>query len=394
MLLDVMASVRQAEPETEVCLVAGGDGPLLRRATDLGIRVVLVPFPAALRTVGDSQHKDRSRPAAALALASRGVSALWSLRRFRRRLRQALDELKPDVIHSNGIKTHLLTALTARSNQTVVWHVHDFLGPRPLAAKLLRWASRRATGALAISRAVATDAARVLAGLPIDLVYNAIDVTEFSPGPGDGNELDRLAGLPPAGEDVVRVGLVAAYARWKGQDVFLHAAARVLREQPGRPIRFFVVGGPIYHTRGSQFSEAELRTLAAKIGLGDRVGFVGFQEDVAPVFRALDVVVHASTQPEPFGRTIVEAMACGRPVIVSNAGGASELFTHDHDAVGVPPGDAAALAAAVGRLLGDSCTRRRLGENARRSAVAKFSRARLGPQVLAAYDRFRKSKAR
>jgi len=81
----------------------------------------------------------------------------------------------------------------------------------------------------------------------------------------------------------------------------------------------------------------------------NRVGFVPFQDNPADVYRALDIVVHASTKPEPFGRTIVEAMACGKPVIAAQTGGAAELFTHDHDAVGVPPGDPAALAALSGR---------------------------------------------
>jgi len=62
----------------------------------------------------------------------------------------------------------------------------------------------------------------------------------------------------------------------------------------------------------------------------NRVGFVPFQDNPADVYRALDIVVHASTKPEPFGRTIVEAMACGKPVIAAQTGGAAELFTHDH----------------------------------------------------------------
>src|SRR5712692_6438072 len=116
------------------------------------------------------------------------------------------------------------------------------------------------------------------------------------------------------------------------------------------------------------------------------MGFIGFQEHLAPIYQALDVVVHASTQPEPFGLTIVEAMACARPVIVSRAGGAAELFTHDHDAVGVPPGDAAALAAAMSDLIHDRERRQRLAENAVRTARERFDRNRLGPCILKLYQ--------
>jgi glycosyltransferase involved in cell wall biosynthesis len=145
------------------------------------------------------------------------------------------------------------------------------------------------------------------------------------------------------------------------------------------------VGGLIYHTL-AQFTEPELRAAAAARGLAGRVGFVPFRPDPAPVYRALDVVVHASTLPEPFGLTIAEAMACGRPVVVSRAGGAAELFADGRDAVGVEPGDAAGLADAVRRLAADPDLRRRLGENARRTAVDRFDAARLGPELMAVYE--------
>src|SRR5262249_42521386 len=143
-----------------------------------------------------------------------------------------------------------------------------------------------------------------------------------------------------------------------------------------RRVRFYIIGGPIYRTVKSQFSEGELRTLAAELKIADRVGFIGFQTDVAGVYRALDVVVHASTQPEPFGLTIVEAMACARSVIVAQTGGAAELFQAGQDAVGFPPGDDAALATAIQELAGDPQRRQRLAAQARRTAVERFSQER------------------
>src|SRR5207253_6282469 len=93
-----------------------------------------------------------------------------------------------------------------------------------------------------------------------------------------------------------------------------------------RPCRFYIVGGPIYRSRGSQVSAEGLRARAEALGVGSRVGLVGHQADPARALRALDVVVHASTRPEPFGRVIVEGMACGRAVVAIRDGGAAELF--------------------------------------------------------------------
>jgi glycosyltransferase involved in cell wall biosynthesis len=390
MLLDHMASLRLAEPGLELYLTTPGEGPLTEEAERLGARVSLLPMPEALTHVGDSGLRGHGRWRAALGLLRNGVPAAWAGRGYVRRLRGLIESLRPDVIHSNGMKFHLLSALAAPRDHAppIVWHLHDFLGRRRLMSPLLGRAARRVAGAIAISRAVAEDARTVLPRLPVAVVHNAIDSSVFAPGPGDGDWLDRLAGLPPAPAGVVRVGLIAAFARWKGQDVFLDAASRMASRPPGQPVRFYVVGGPLYQTRGSQWSSDELRARGAALLASGALGFVGFQRDPAPVFRTLDVVVHASTQPEPFGRTVVEGMACGRAVVVSSAGGAAELFTQDHDAVGVPPGDAAALAAALAGLVNDPARRDRLGAAARASAVAHFRRERLGPQVLEAYRRF------
>jgi glycosyltransferase involved in cell wall biosynthesis len=388
-LLDLLASLRTAAPSAELHLLLPAPGPLAGHAEGRGVRVHVLPMPDRLGTLGDSALRGRGRWRTALALAGAvlgGGPAAWD---YARRLRRLVAEVRPDVVHSNSIKFHLLTRLARLRDPLVVWHVHDFLSTRPLMKRALRWASGAAGGAVAISRAVERDARTVLPRVPVAVVANAVDTDRFAPGPGDGAWLDRLAGLPPAGADTLRVGLVATYARWKGQDVFLEAAERVIRERAGRPLRFFVIGGPIYQTHGSQWSDGELRAMAAGLTASGAVGFVPFQEDPAAVYRALDVVVHASTQPEPFGLTIAEAMSCGQPVILARAGGAAELFTEDHDAVGVPPGDAAALAAALQALAADPQRRARLAANARAAALRRFDRGRLGPELLDAYAGFR-----
>jgi glycosyltransferase involved in cell wall biosynthesis len=256
-----------------------------------------------------------------------------------------------------------------------------------LTANLLRPLRRGVRAAVAISAAVAADVQRCLPGLRTVVIRNTVDCERFSPGPGSGEELDRLAQLPPLPAGGFRVGLVATYARWKGHDIFLRAAAEVKRLYPGSPMRWYIVGGPIYRTK-AQFSIDELRELAEKLGIGDLVGFIPFQENPALVYRSLDVFVHASRQPEPFGLTIAEAMACGRPTIVSQAGGAAELFLPGVEAIGVPPGDVSALAGAVVLLRNDDGLRDRLGAAARARALRDFHSPRLRGELVHLYRRF------
>ena len=361
-LLVTMAAVGRAWPGVERVLIAGTDGPLLARAREMGIAVHLVPLSTAVQGLGDSGLRGQGRAATVAALGRRLPAAGLGAWNAVRRLRDLLRRLRPDLVHSNGIKTHVLSTLAAPRGVPVLWHVRDYLGERPVIRWLLRAVPRPAL-AVANSRSVADDARRVLRGVPVEAVLNAIDTDRFTPGPGE-------------------VGLVATYARWKGQDVFLRAAAEV-----GPAARFYVVGSPIYRTAGSQFTESELRELAARHGVADRVGFVPYQEDTAAVYRALDVVVHASTRPEPFGLTIAESMSCGRPTVVAAAGGAAELFTDGADATGHAPGDAAGLAKAVARLVADADLRARIGVAARQTAVERFGLKRYEREIDAVYRR-------
>jgi len=218
----------------------------------------------------------------------------------------------------------------------------------------------------------------------VTVVYNGIDTARFTPE-GPRADLDALAGLPPAPEGTLRVGLVATYARWKGHEILIEAAARCAAR--GAALRFYLVGGATYDTRSSQLSHGDLKARIDGCGLEGTVGLVPFQREPHEVYRALDVAVHASTRPEPFGRTIAEAMSSARAVVLAREGGAAELATDGVDCVGVAPRDPAVLADAILALAADPARRASLGAAARASAVSRFSRERLGPEVLAIYRR-------
>jgi glycosyltransferase involved in cell wall biosynthesis len=298
------------------------------------------------------------------------------------RLRRLLRTLAPDVVHTNGFKMHLLGAWAAPRGMRVVWHLHDFVSSRRAMAGLLRRTSGRVAGAVAVSKAVAADAAAVCgSAVRIRTVYNAVDLDRFGPL-GAALDLDAMAGMAPAPAGTVRVGLVATMGRWKGHAVFLRAIAALPAEVP---VRAYVVGGGIYRTAGSEVDADELRRMAAELGIAERVAFTGFADDPAAVMRALDVVVHASTQPEPFGLVIAEAMACGRAVIASAAGGAGEIVMPGHDALAVYPGDVEGLSRAIHQLAVDPYLRDRLGRAGRETAVRRFDRARLAAEVAPLY---------
>jgi glycosyltransferase involved in cell wall biosynthesis len=378
-LVDLLAGLRAAHPTWPLRLVVASDGPLAARAEALGVPVETLAFPRALSRLGDWSLGPGT--GARLLFLWRCAVAQGPALAYLFRLRRRLRALAPAVVHTNGLKMHLLGAWASPRASAVVWHLHDYVGRRAAASWLLRWSAGRCAAIVANSRSVAEDARGTLAdGPPVHAIWNAVDLQRFSPS-GPGLDLDARAGLPPAG-DVLRVGLVATFAAWKGHGVFLDALAMLA---PGLSVRGYVVGGPIYDTTDSQATLHALRARAEALGIADRVGFTGFVDDTSCAMRALDIVVHASTEPEPFGLVIAEAMACGRPVIVSGAGGARELAECGTDVPTVPPGDAGALAREIESLATDPSRRDRLGREGRRTAERCFAISRMAGELTALY---------
>jgi glycosyltransferase involved in cell wall biosynthesis len=247
---------------------------------------------------------------------------------------------------------------------------------------LVRRLAPRVDRYMACSAFTGANLARV--GVPADrvtVVYPPIDLTDFSD-----------AGLPPIRradlgipDDAPCFGILGALQEWKGQNVFLRAARRVMEAIPDA--RACVLGA---EPGDEDAYTRELRELARELGIADRVVFTGFLRNVPGALALLDVVVHASIRPEPFGRVIAEAMLMGKPVVATDAGGAREIVHDGVTGLLVPPGDEAALAHAIVTLFRDPSLARRLASEGQRDAAARFSadaHVRLVEQVYAQVGR-------
>ena len=382
-LIDTLASLREARPEWQLEVIAAAAGALTEEVQTLGVKSQTIAFPRRLAALGDAAAGGPAGDGLGWpALAARLVTAAPGAIIYARRLGRAIAESAPGLVHTNGFKMHLLGAHSVPARTPLIWHIHDFVSTRPLMSRLLRAHGRRCAAAIAVSRSVAEDIRAALGpNLPIATIPNAIDLQRFA-AHGSRLDLDHLAGLPTAPDGTLRIGLVATMARWKGHEVFVRAIGLLPRTHA---IRAYVIGGQQYETGGSESSLPELRRLAQSLGLEGRVGFTGFIAGVPAALRALDIVVHASTEPEPFGLVIAEAMACGKATIVSAAGGAAEMVTDGVDALTYQPGDTARLAQLISVLASDPGLRKKLGSAASSTAARRFGRERLGPQLLPVY---------
>jgi len=377
-LLLMMRTAIQAE--YTVTLILMDDGPLRQVGSSIGAHVIVSQLPSQLSGLGDTQFRNAKSIRSSFAIVWSVAARIPSMLSVLNKLKSDVRKSRPDLLYSNGLKTHLLSGFVRPRGIPVFWHVHDYYSQRPAVKLLLKYASSSQVRAVAISRSVGNDVRAVLPKIQTEVVLNAVDLNRFKPGAAPDNLLETLAGVSWGSQEYLRVGIVATYANWKGHVTFLRAFQKALMVQPN--LRGFIIGGPIYKTQGSQVTREELEREAIELGISEKVGFVPFQANTEDIYRSLNIFVHASTRPEPFGLTIAEAMACGRAVVVSSAGGAIELFDEGVSAVGHTPGNVDELADAISKLANDANLRQAIGRNARGHAIEHFHEERFSCEWL------------
>jgi glycosyltransferase involved in cell wall biosynthesis len=328
-------------------------GPLAKALSDRGLSVIASRWGAGL-----SQFRRDSSWLKALPLFGRLAAITAELARAAR---------CHDVVYANSQKAFVLAAIAnVVARRPLIWHLHDIISPAHFGAMQRRMqvflANRFAVKVIVPSQAAA--AAFIDAGGRRSLVEVVPNGLAVEPLPVSRQELRQRLGLPSG----PLVGVFSRLARWKGQHVLIEALAKL----PG--VHGIVVGDALF---GEQDYAAELKRLVAELGLGDRVHFLGHRGDVPLLMQAVDAMVHPSIDPEPFGRTLVEAMLAGVPVIATDAGAAPDILEHGRAGMLVPPGDARALAEALDAVLVEPEILKPQLDYASRRARTHYSLARM-----------------
>ncbi|CAN5488662.1 hypothetical protein BH18ACT1_BH18ACT1_00100 [soil metagenome] len=324
--------------EIDAHVVLAEDGPLVGRLQRAGASVEMLPMAERARGL----TRDRVRPGAT-SLGTAGSTA-WYVVRLARRLRQ----LRPDLVHTNSLKAALYGVAAARlAGVPTVWHIRDRIAadylPPPAVGLVRRVAGRLPSAVIGNSEAT-------LSTLRVPMRHAVV------PSPVLVHEaVDRPDALRRTSHASLRVGIVGRLAPWKGQELFLRSFAQAFPDGDQQAV---VIGAALF---GEDAYEESLHQLADRLGLGDRVLFTGFREDVARELSELDILVHASTIPEPFGQVVVEGMAARLPVVAPDVGGPAEVITDGWDGLLYPLGDEQALASRLRLLATEPGLRARLG---------------------------------
>lgn len=294
------------------------------------------------------------------------------------RLARFAREHRVEIIHAHVARDYTLAAFAARRtpDARLVLTRHVLF---PLS-RMHRLALSNVSRVVAVSEAVARSlrAQTIFPADSIRVVANGIDLQRFDEARADfereSQRFDSSQQLPHgyAPRSPLRVGIVGELSEVKGQEDFVRAAALVV-ERFVEEVEFVIVGED--ESRSGEY-RARVERLVSELGLARRVLLTGRLEDVAGVVASLDVFVSAS-HSESFGIAMVEAMACGVPVVATATMGAREIVEDGVTGLIVPVGDAGALSAAVVTLLKDEARRLALGSRARESARERFSLERM-----------------
>ncbi len=285
-------------------------------------------------------------------------------------LRRSVVKNRPDLLHANSIRAGLVaTAATIGLGTKVVWHLHDMLPAHPLSTAIRAFAAVSSrTEMIAVSAAVARNFRGRWSGFMKDrvsVILNAIDLSKFQP--------DRTAKLRTRRqlrfrENDLVVGMVGQLTPRKGQLELLHAFGEALEEKPQTVL--LVAGAPLFN-RDHEYLELLKRT-TSELGIGQKVRMLGARSDIDVVMQSLDLLV-VNSKAEPFGLVILEAMACGTPVLAAAVDGIPEIIKHGENGWLVPPGDQDALAQAIASLARQPGLREQLAERGKQDVAAHFS---------------------
>jgi hypothetical protein len=337
-------------------VVLAEDGPLAGDLRAAGVEVLVRPLAVMRRAL--MSPAGMGRVAAAFAADAGGLGRLARTRGIA-------------LVHTNTSVT-LGGAAAARIAQVPhVWHVREiytgFERWWPAYQRLLQTAD-------ALPCVSAATAAQFDRG-PVRVIHDGIAVVPAVAGRAAARGALGLDG------DAFTVAVLGRISQWKGQDVLVRALAEPALAAIGAV--GLVAGAP---WRGEERRERELRELAGRLGVADRVRFLGFRDDLETVLGAADAIAVPSVQPDPLPNAALEAGAAGCCVVAASHGGLPEIVRDGETGVLFSPGDHVELAEALAALAAHPDRRAALGAAAARRLRERFPPERLHREVQALYD--------
>jgi glycosyltransferase involved in cell wall biosynthesis len=360
------------------CELACPEGPLMSEVRRRGLVVHRIRG-----TDGSLRLHPRHTPAALADIAR----AAFELRRLARSRRV-------DLVHANSIRAGIaaglgglpgLGGLRGAHPPPLVAHVRDCLPPGSVSQATRGLLGGLSTVLIANSRYTRDHGVASAARGRTEVVYSPVDLDRFDPARIDREAARRALDLDPR---TTVLGVVAQVTPWKGQIDAVRMLGQLNGSHPDATL--LLAGSPKFTSAATRYDNvaylAEIQREIAALGLERRVRLLGERDDVPEVMRALDVLLVPSWE-EPCGRSVLEGMAMGVPVLATARGGPAEIVRDCRDGRVLPPCDPRAWSRAVGEMLGRPSAMAAMGVSARVRARERFGIAAHVAGVVHTYER-------
>jgi glycosyltransferase involved in cell wall biosynthesis len=344
----------------------------------MGVAVLVLPAEAPLRLASFLEGRVPAGRflSSVLLPAQKLANFTWHFLRPAIAHARFLNAYGFDVVHlNNSVNTNHDWMLAARlAGARLISHERGISERMSRTSRFLaRWIDRHICMSKQIRDALIGNGVRPERAT---VVYDGIDPRQTRPERG-AVEVRAALGVP-GGAPVI--GVVGNVKRWKGQETVVRATGVLVATWPD--LRCLLVGGAV---PGDSYPQ-ELKRLARDLGIERNVVFTGFQERPADLMNAMDVVVHSSITPEPFGMVNIEAMALRKPVVATRMGGPTEIFDDGRNGYLVEPADPNRLAEVLSLLLADPELRTRVGALAYDDVTERFTIASTLRGIERVYD--------
>lgn len=385
------AADKQAAARAEAAHLAGATvlqvlpaletGGVERGTVDVAAAIVAAGGRALVVSAGGRLVRELEAAGAEHVVLPLGRKAPWAIARNAGSLSALIAREKVDLVHARSRAPAWAAWLAVRRTGTpFVTTFHGTYNFRSGFKKRYNAIMARGRPVIAISEFIAQHVAGEYGvdTSDIKVIHRGIDTERFDPAAVGAERIEAVRRGWNLPGDAPLILLPGRLTRWKGQTVLLDALAGLTHRNWAAALVGDDQGRDAYRT--------DLEAQIERLGLAGRVALAGHSDDMPAVYAACDIVVSASTDPEAFGRVAVEAQAMAKPVIATGHGGSAETVIDGETGWLVPPGDAAALGAALDRALSLSpADRARMGAAGRANACAHFTKAQMLEKTVAVY---------
>ncbi|MBI4358106.1 MAG: glycosyltransferase, partial [Candidatus Omnitrophica bacterium] len=379
-LFDLVTHLNRDEFSLEV--VAYGGGPFIQKLK--GARKCVSLKPSWFFPWGEdkTQRGDVQSVSFAGGKIGRAIVSLFQLIFLVPQIAVWLRKRRIALVHlNNDIRSHLPLLLAARiTGARVICHFH---GWRPMT-RVEQWAKRWVDQFITLTDSGAGFLKSQLGGVSVQVIPNGIS---WASGIDDlearRQEERKLLGIKSSEKVIAILGRLVPL---KGHDTYLKALSEVI--QKGHKVIGLVMG---HDPSSDQRYLNALEAYASKLGIAGKMRFLPWQEDVASIYAASDIVIHASREAEPFPLVIIEAMLAGKPVIAAQLGGVVDLVRNGETGILFEPDDHTALAHSIETLMGDCAFVNGLTQNAKEWAQKSFRVEENALQIEQLYRRLLRS---